>query len=111
MGPGPTYAEAQEGPDGRGRGQEQNVDSRQSVWKEMEEVVKGRLVELDQLDREDHPDWARVDKVGLGLGPAFGLQQDRVGLGLASVHLSRTWTWGRNGMGWGGHGFHLAAGA
>lgn len=74
MGPGPAHAEDQGGPDGEGQGQ----GSRQVVWKEIEEVVKGRLVELDQLDREDHPDWPRVDKVGSGW---VGVQKDRVGLG------------------------------
>jgi hypothetical protein len=46
-------------------GERQGEGSSQAVWMEMEEVVNGRLVVLDQLDREDHPDWARVDKVGL----------------------------------------------
>lgn len=33
------------------------------VWKEIEEVCKGRLVSLDELEKGDKTDWSRVDKV------------------------------------------------
>ena len=43
-----------------GTGSEEEV---QAVWKGMEEVVKGELISLDQLDRGDEVDWSRIDKV------------------------------------------------
>lgn len=43
---------------GKGRAEE--------VWKEIEEVVKGRLVSVDELEG-GKTDWSRVDKVSWAL--------------------------------------------
>ena len=43
---------------GKGRAEE--------VWKEIEEVVKGRLVSVDELEG-GKTDWSRVDKVSWSL--------------------------------------------
>jgi EKC/KEOPS complex subunit CGI121/TPRKB len=54
---------ARQGAGGEGEGQEET--DAQEMWRQMNEVVKGELESLDELDKGESVDWSRVDKVGV----------------------------------------------